>query len=359
MSYKIKEIDAMRGLAVIMVACQHTGSYWFLRDYPILMNNCWQAVNLFFVLSGFSLAIPYLIDDKSFSSSKDILEFYQRRAKRLLPLMIFSAMIGVYFRSHFDHEAFIDFIYTITTYNTFTKKYFFPHVNDVMWSLSVEIWFSILFVIILFFFKKKPYLSFFVVLIISLSVRLYSFTLPIKYTILNYLKDSFIARLDDFVLGIMLCYLILKTKIHEKINQKMIVIIVLCVVIYFLSKFNFNFWYDNRILQKNNTLLLSFMNNLTHISIIAMVIIYFIAPKILKSILLNYPLRMLGRMSFSFYLWHSFIVDLFADKIGDISNRGPMLLAKFWLLSLAISIMSYRYIEFGHVNSWKKIFSYD
>ena len=43
MSYKIKEIDAMRGLAVIMVACQHTGSYWFLRDYPILMNNCWQA----------------------------------------------------------------------------------------------------------------------------------------------------------------------------------------------------------------------------------------------------------------------------------------------------------------------------
>ena len=87
----------MRGLAVIMVACQHTGSYWFLRDYPILMNNCWQAVNLFFVLSGFSLAIPYLTGDKSLMSKKDILGFYQRRAKRLLPLMILSAMIGVYF----------------------------------------------------------------------------------------------------------------------------------------------------------------------------------------------------------------------------------------------------------------------
>lgn len=359
MSYKIKEIDALRGLAVIMVACQHTGSYWLLRDYPILTNNCWQAVNLFFVLSGFTLATPFLTENKSLLSGNDILEFYKKRAKRLFPLMVFSAMIGVYFRSHFEYEAFKDFIYTITTYNTFTKKYFFPHVNDVMWSLSVEIWFSILFVLILFFFKKKPYLTFVVVVIISLSMRLYSFTLPIKYTILNYIKDSFVGRLDDFVLGIMLCYLIIQLKLLEKIKHRTIVIIVMLFIIYFLSKFNFEFWYDNRILQKNNNFYLAFMNNLTHISIIALVVIYFIAPKILKLFLLNYPLRMLGRMSFSFYLWHSFIVDLFADKIGDIGNRGPMLLFKFWLLSLAISIMSYRYIEFGHVNSWKKLFSYD
>jgi peptidoglycan/LPS O-acetylase OafA/YrhL len=353
---KLPEIDALRGIAIIMVVCQHTKSYWWLRDHPVLFNNCWQAVNLFFLLSGFSLALPYLNGKRDLSNKTEIWNFYKKRFHRLIPLMLISSIIGVYFCSHFEHDAFLDFIYTVTTLNTFTEKYFFPKVNDVLWSLSIEVWFSICFVFIIYCFRKKPYLTTGLIFIIALSVRIYSVKACVDYKILNYIKDSLFGRLDDFLLGMIVCYWILNTSVLQKIKPNIFFSFLLLMLIYLLSKNNFEIWYYNRVLEKNQGFYIAFMNNYTQVILLLLLLFYFTMNKWLSFIFKNYILRMLGRMSFSIYIWHSFLVELFDQKIGNTESSDSILLVKFWLLTLFISILTYRYIEFGHVNSWKKIF---
>jgi len=352
---KIPEIDALRGIAIILVVCHHTKSFWFLRDHPVFMENCWQSVNLFFILSGFSLAYPYLLNHKSLNSRQDVWQYYKKRSHRLFPLLLISSVIGVYFRSHFEHDAFIDLLYAISSFNIFTKEYFFPKVNDVLWSLSIEIWFSLFFVALLYVFRKKPLLTFVLFLIFSLGVRLYSINVITDYKYLNYVKDGFFGRIDDFIVGIFLCYIYTKQDFLKKIKWNIVYSVILMVLIYFITQNNFSIWYT-KLKTNNHGYHLAFMNNYTHFIIILLMLFYFTMNKCLKFIFQNYFLRMLGRMSFSIYIWHSFLVELFYEKIGNIENSDALLLAKFWLLTLVISILTYRYIEFGHVNSWRKIF---
>lgn len=338
-----------------MVVCHHTKSFWFLRDHPVFMENCWQSVNLFFILSGFSLAYPYLLNLKELNDKDGVKEYYKNRFHRLFPLLLISSVIGVYFRSHFEHAAFVDLLYAVSSFNIISKEHFFPKVNDVLWSLSIEIWFSLFFVGLLYIFRKRPIITFLVILILSLCARLYGIHEITEYKYLNYIKDGFLGRVDDFVLGILLCYLFIQNEFFQKVNWNVFYSFGLMGAIYVLSKNNFSIWYAKLTLHEQGYYL-AFMNNYTQIIIVMLVLLYFTMNKYLKLIFQNYFLRMLGRMSFSIYIWHSFLVDMFYEKIGGIENSDAQLLLKFWMLTLVISILTYRYIEFGHVNSWKKIF---
>src|SRR6266436_3965033 len=52
---------------------------------PLLTNGS-TGVNLFFVLSGFVLSLPFAAGDRPLGTTRDWLSFYRRRALRLMPL---------------------------------------------------------------------------------------------------------------------------------------------------------------------------------------------------------------------------------------------------------------------------------
>src|SRR5580704_18585296 len=93
---KIPQLDAVRGLAVLLVLLHNTDIYPSLHLQLISVNG-WMGVDLFFVLSGL-LITGILLDSKQ--SEGYFKNFYARRCLRIWPLyysLIFFMFVVVRF----------------------------------------------------------------------------------------------------------------------------------------------------------------------------------------------------------------------------------------------------------------------
>lgn len=79
---KIPQLDAVRGVAVLLVLLHNTDRYPALHLH-LISDNGWMGVDLFFVLSGF-LITGILLDTKQ--SEGYFKNFYARRCLRIWPL---------------------------------------------------------------------------------------------------------------------------------------------------------------------------------------------------------------------------------------------------------------------------------
>src|SRR5258705_3392922 len=72
-------IDGLRALAVLSVVLYHAGVRWFEGGFV--------GVDIFFVISGYLITkyVDQRIEDNQFS----IVEFYERRVRRIMPALFF------------------------------------------------------------------------------------------------------------------------------------------------------------------------------------------------------------------------------------------------------------------------------
>ena len=95
-------LDALRGIAAIMVVCMHTFEIFCAGDYhKLIINHGYLAVDFFFMLSGYVMAHAY--DDRW--GSMTIKDFFKRRLIRLHPLIILGMTFGAIF-FYYQQSAF-------------------------------------------------------------------------------------------------------------------------------------------------------------------------------------------------------------------------------------------------------------
>jgi peptidoglycan/LPS O-acetylase OafA/YrhL len=82
MRQKIPQLDAVRGIAIVVVLVHNLHGFTF-PPLSLITNYGWMGVDLFFVLSGF-LITGILLDSKS--SENYFRNFYARRCLRIWPL---------------------------------------------------------------------------------------------------------------------------------------------------------------------------------------------------------------------------------------------------------------------------------
>ena len=162
MEYR-QDIQILRGYAVLIVVLFHLGLTQFSSGFI--------GVDIFFVISGFLMAIIYKHDD--------ILNFYLRRAKRLLPayfVVVIATLITAFWintPNEFDQVAKQVFYASMFTSNIgywlqdtyFSKANYNPLLH--LWSLSVEIQFYLFFPVMTCFFRLHKY-CFWLLLFLSL-----------------------------------------------------------------------------------------------------------------------------------------------------------------------------------------------
>jgi len=65
------------------------------------------------------------------------------------------------------------------------------------------------------------------------------------------------------------------------------------------------------------------------------------------------PLQVVGRMSYSIYLWHLMLRDVLIPGVA-FAPRTPV--GVYLVTLFVVSAVSYRWVEFGHVRDWRTLF---
>lgn len=160
MQYR-SEVDGLRALAVLPVILFHAG-------FPIFSGG-FVGVDVFFVISGY-LITSILIEDLE-RGSFNLLNFYERRARRILPALFLIVFVSIPFAWFFMPQSQLkDFSNSLIAVSFFVSNFLFWRESGYFdtivdekpllhtWSLAVEEQFYIVFPVLLFFlwgFGKK------------------------------------------------------------------------------------------------------------------------------------------------------------------------------------------------------------
>src|SRR3984893_11025519 len=141
---KIPQLDAVRGLAVLLVLLHNTDRYPSLHLH-LISDNGWMGVDLFFVLSGLLIS-GILLDTKQ--SEGYFRNFYARRCFRIWPLyysvLLFMFVIVPILRPSEAHTVFEARSSPWWAYPIFLQNFLVPVPTGatgalgVTWSLAVE-----------------------------------------------------------------------------------------------------------------------------------------------------------------------------------------------------------------------------
>lgn len=333
------EIDGLRALAVIPVILFHAGFDLFSGGFV--------GVDVFFVISGY-LITTIIIEDlelKRFS----IINFYERRARRILPALFFVMLFCIPFAWMWMLPNQIkDFAQSIVAVSLFVSNiqfwresgYFDSETDEKpllhTWSLAVEEQYYLLFPIFLIFMwqfgKNRVFWMLFFLALFSLLISEWGWR---KNPNANfYLAPS---RFWEIFIGSMTALILKKNGV---VKNNLLALLGLSAIILAI------FIYDEKT---------PFPSIYTLLPVLGVVLIISFANKgtLVGSLLGNKVFVGIGLISYSAYLWHQ---PLFAfSRIRLTQEPSVFLLIILSIFSLVLGFLSWRYIEKPFRN--KNIFS--
>lgn len=352
---KLELLNGLRGIAVIAVVLHHSffDDFRYGIDSPatslpvaLVMSSGWLGVNLFFFLSGFVLYFPYAIGRRQLEGAGDAVDFYRRRFFRLIPLYSLVWVVSLVFVSGLpldNPKIYLVALGFLTVLFPYHPQTFFPPGNWVMWSIGVEIWFSILFPALLIAIGRFGWRRLLpAVLLFALAVRLTGKSVVgMESEPLNFISDSVFGRLDEFLLG-MLAAEMYRTRrtISARWFLAGLGMIIAAALIW-------AGWFHH-VLPATAT---AFAVNLLDVGILLCVLHLLLEPRRLASWLQANPLQLLGVMCYSIYLWHGIVLQKFSPSY----HQGAVQYLAYLAVVFGLSFLTYRYIEFGNVKTWRAL----
>lgn len=326
------EIDGLRALAILPVI-------FFHADFPYISGG-FLGVDIFFVISGY-LITSILIkenENKKFS----IWNFYERRARRILPALYFVLIISSfiawqllspadlkdYSKSLIATIIFVPNIYFWQSISYFDNETSLKPLLH-MWSLGVEEQFYVIFPILLLIGWKyvKPKLIFLIISLFLLSLitaQLYSLKAP---------SMSFYwlpTRAWELLAGALCAFhLHHKKPSVSKIQKNLLSVFGLVAIV---SCF---FLFNNQIQHPSLWTLIPVLGT-------ALIIIYAHPNTYVARLLSLRPLVFIGLLSYSAYLWHQ---PLFAFSRYAYVNLSNSLTWGLILLTFALATISWKWVE--------------
>jgi peptidoglycan/LPS O-acetylase OafA/YrhL len=328
MQYR-KEIDGLRSIAVLPVIFFYAGLSIFSGGYV--------GVDIFFVISGY--LITSIIISETNSGNFSLINFYERRARRILPALYFVIIVCLpfawFWMMPFQLRDFSGSIVSVVFFVSnifFWKKsgYFQPEAEDNpllhTWSLGVEEQYYLLFPLLVIIFWRYGFKSFFYLLVvITFSSLIAAEYFSRLYPSANFYLAS--TRVWELLTGSLVVLILWKKRIKENEFFSFIGLILILISIFIFDE---------------HTRFPSFYALLPVVGT-ALIILFSSSETLVGKLLSARALVFVGLLSYSDYLWHQ---PIFAfARLNDSIEQNIYITISFIALTFTLSFLSWKYVE--------------
>jgi peptidoglycan/LPS O-acetylase OafA/YrhL len=305
---RIPSLDGLRAFSIALVVLGHWASIRY--HSPLGLSYANLGVRIFFVISGY-LITTLLLNEHAGTNTINVSNFYIRRAYRILP----AAAV-------FMFPTFIIFRHDLTWYHVLAATFYFANFDPKrpwfighLWSLAVEEQFYLLWPSVL----KRWYERRVWILIGAVAICPFyrAFCFMLKFP--SAASETFPATADNLAVG---CLLAIFAPRFPKIKKPWALTLLFIVALVPL---------DLAVTKIRTMGLLFLLWPLLQFSIAGLLIHVVESPYKLLNVA---PVRWLGRISYSLYLWQ----QLFAYHPRPSSPH-------FVVLALAFACASYYFVE--------------
>ena len=318
-------LDGIRGLAALLVLGQHTG---------VLSGSGIFGVWLFFCLSGFLLATPFVNSPERARSGAYMSSYMLRRIKRIVPMYFVMITITILFLGDIDGAI---------------RHYLFLQADGHYWTIAQEMFFYLLLPLVMLInsvlFKNRPGRSIF---FFGLSVFLADRYLTNDLIPLYGNNTTLRPMVSIFLTGVMAAYLYrwLCQTLGPNLGR--------------LALTRLASWSGLIILVAAIGLSANLITGLQQIDIwkqalwlglagSAVILLVLLAEGSFFAGLMKFsPLRAIGLVGYSFYLLHPMMISVVRATTKYFANYHPAGITLFILAGIAtylISLFTYSYIE--------------
>lgn len=342
--------DGFRGFAMLVLMAAHFGG----KD---LFPGAWLGINFFLVYSGFIIVYLMMVEQHT-TGRIDVIRFYRRRAKRLLPAMFvlllvlgFWALIMAedYVRRGMRGDILATLGYVMNWRLILTSDDYFvqwgtPSLLRHAWTLSVEEQFYLIapfIVIALFRWVQSRAIRVTIMMLLASISAIWAANIGVAdanaQAHVYYGTD---ARAQAIFVGVAFAFLLgpdSKGRIPKYPRGPLMILISWAVVVFTLWAYTWVSPWDPWVFGKGGIMAM----NLAMLP--AMVILLDTPKNSLKTVFSFTPLVVLGLMTYGLYLWHWPIqiwLNLYAPDL-----QGWALFFVGTILTCTVAFVSFRFME--------------
>lgn len=358
-------LDGVRAVAVIAIIIYHLNPQW--------LSGGFLGVDTFFVISGY-LITSLLLTEYHNTGKIELMSFWLRRVKRLIPAVLFLVMGVIVLSLIFmpteiqkvraDSIAAIFYVsnwwYIMQNVDYFEQFAVQPLKH--LWSLAIEEQFYLVFPIVLlsllsFIRRLKSICIIFLILLVISMIAMMVLYVPNENVARVYFGTD--TRIQTLLMGVLLALVWPPFQLKAKVNRQMRTMIdtagvvglaILFICFKFVSETNSILYYGGFFLISTVTLL---------------VIASSVHPSgYFAKFLGNKVFTFIGSRSYSLYLWHYPIIVLIHHQFVQ-GQIPPLVYVVEILLMVLMAEFSYKFIEqpfrkegfnifaFNHLKNWR------
>jgi peptidoglycan/LPS O-acetylase OafA/YrhL len=340
MNNEVKSLTGLRGAAALIVMLYHfsDGDAYFQSYVPSLIERGYLFVDVFFVLSGFVMALSYSRYFKDGITISDYKSFMVKRLARIYPLYIFLTLVFQlkyelkYLGGSWERDAHTtDFIASVLMVQAW--GFGFSYVAGTTWSLSTELFAYIIFPFVVSFavFARPAY----ALGVFALSVVLLLIVVTSHQGVggsMNVVASSSIMPvlrcLAGFFLGL-ICYRFSQMNTCRKFFTPSAALLVVMIGLLLAAHF-----------EAHDLILFAFFPPI--------VLMLYFEPALARLVFANRVSHHLGVVSYSMYLVHPLFsarrLEPIAERyMGNIAH--PLTLIALSLLTWGGACVLYRWVE--------------
>lgn len=335
-----KDIDGLRTVAVLSVFLFHLNEMYFRSGFI--------GVDIFFVISGY--LITYIIVKELESTNRiDLIEFYRKRVKRILPSVLFVSFVSLIFAMFILlPEDLLKFRKSLNSVIFFSSNYYFSSKSDYFavdseefpllhtWSLAVEEQFYFLWPLFLFLlhrFVKKVKLNSVIILSVIIFSICYAEYLSSQSAMKKISYFSLTTRVSELMIGGLLAFISSQGLLNLKKGT-----------LQFLSYLGLCFLIVSYVFISKESIFPGVLVLLPCLGTAFIILSGQQSSTIVHKFLSLELLTWVGKRSYAIYLWHWPVLAFYRYLYGG-SYLGIIESVMILVLVVAISHLSYSLLE--------------